>query len=565
MMDPRTRAYYQTHAETVAARFASVGCPFKKYHALAFPAGARVLDVGAGVGREVAALVSEGYVAYGVEPVEELRGRAARYFPQIAGRLVAGSLPEEMPSAEALGGPFDGILCSAVLQHVPRSRMFDTVFALKGLLRERGRALVSVPAARPGVVEERDGDGRLFTGITADELELLFERAGFASIGRWDGEDAGRRPGFAWVTVLFELRSAGESRPIDRVEAVLSTREKKVATYKLALIRALAAIAQTESHRARFGRDGMVRVPMAAIAERWIDYYWPLFDAGADLLPQMNGEWRAGAHKLGFAKELAALIGTYRRQGGMSGFAVDRRSGRMQGAATAQHRALVTKLRSTIRAGPVTYAGGAQGERMFGYERGDVLVAADLWRELSLMGHWIQEALILRWAELVSRLSSGEVTVDRVVARLLVAPEPARETAAARDVYLELSALECVWTGSTIRHGQLAVDHVLPYSMWRNNDLWNLLPTLAKVNGSKRDRLPSRRLLRGRRDAIVGCWEVTRNRLPARFAHEAAAQTGDLAASRSARADVDLARLFDALSEAVEVTAIQRACPRWEP
>lgn len=555
-VDERTRRYYELHGRELGEVYAGIESPLRRYFAMAFPPGARVLDIGAGVGRDVAELVSDGYQAWGVEPSEAFREYAVVRFPQTGDRIRAGSLPDDMPPADDLGGPFDGIVCSAVLQHLPRSKLFDAVFALRGLLVERGRVLVSIPVERPDLVDSRDERGRLFNGVTPDEIELLFERAGFASVGRWTSDDALGRAGHRWATLAMELRSSGGSRPIDHLEAVLSTREKKVATYKLALIRALCAIALTETRSVRFTADGAVRVPMQAIAERWVIYYWPLFDSNT-LLPQMNGESKAGRHLLAFSSELDALVTAYRRQGGLSAFAADRRAGELIEPARPLYTGLLKTLRQTIRVGPVTYAGGSLPSPMFKHDKGDVLVAASIWRELSLMGHWIQDALLLRWAELVSRLSSGEVSVETAIAHLLVSPDPDREAAAARELYLSQPSLKCVWTGSAVDRKSLAVDHVLPYSLWRNNDLWNLLPSHAKVNAAKSDKLPTRELLRARRDAIAHCWTLSREAFRLRFAAESRAQTGD--------ADVDLGRLFDALVESVEVTALQRACPRWEP
>ncbi|MFO1489432.1 MAG: hypothetical protein U1F77_05495 [Kiritimatiellia bacterium] len=48
--------------------------------------------------------------------------------------------------------------------------------------------------------------------------------------------------------MLFEKLAANADRPLDQVESVLN-RDKKDATYKLALFRALAEIAQTQYNR----------------------------------------------------------------------------------------------------------------------------------------------------------------------------------------------------------------------------------------------------------------------------------------------------------------------------
>jgi len=555
-MDPPTIRYYEEHAEAVAERHDSIASPVAKYFGPAFPRGARVLDVGAGVGRDLSALVREGYEAYGVEPTDGLRRCAVERHPELDRRLRAGMLPAELPSTESLGGAFDGILCSAVLQHLPRAQLFDCAFAFRTLLVERGRVLVSIPLGRSVGDDARDPTGRLFNGVTAEELELLFERLGFVSIGRWSDADGLGRAGHSWATLLFELRHSQASRPIDLIEAVLSTSERKVATYKLALIRALCDVALTQPHRARFREGRKVEVPIAAVAERWVLYYWPLFDSET-FLPQKGGDWNQRSHGLAFARELDALIQFYRATGGMSAFAVDRRDGAMPAHAQSLYGALTAKLKNTIHAGPVTYAGGSLDDRLFGYERGMILVESALWRELSLMGHWIQDALLLRWADLVHQLSKKDVRKDVVIARLLTVPTVERETAAARQVFATRSDVECVWTGRLLKPGSMAIDHVLPYSLWRNNDLWNLLPSHSQVNGQKSDKLPMREVLVKRRDYVLWCWTQSREGFPRRFDAEAKAQVGEPRLS--------LPRLFDVMAEAIEVTALQRGVQRWAP
>jgi very-short-patch-repair endonuclease len=53
---------------------------------------------------------------------------------------------------------------------------------------------------------------------------------------------------------------------------------------------------------------------------------------------------------------------------------------------------------------------------------------------------------------------------------------------------------------------------VIPFSLWRNNDLWNLLPAHPAVNNAKRDLLPSQSLLRQRREALQNWLDYVRLR-----------------------------------------------------
>ena len=54
-----------------------------------------------------------------------------------------------------------------------------------------------------------------------------------------------------WFTLLLELRSGGSVRAVDQIEGILN-RDRKVATYKFALFRALAEIATQEPRVGRW-------------------------------------------------------------------------------------------------------------------------------------------------------------------------------------------------------------------------------------------------------------------------------------------------------------------------
>ena len=66
---------------------------------------------------------------------------------------------------------------------------------------------------------------------------------------------------------------------------------------------------------------------------------------------------------------------------------------------------------------------------------------------------------------------------------------------------------ECVWSGKPLTRNLYDVDHVLPYSVWFNNDLWNMLPTDRIVNQQKKKhKIPSPQLIQKRADAIKSYW-----------------------------------------------------------
>ena len=214
-MDETTLHAYAAHASEIArrhgmARRAEGG--MERHLARAFDPDDRILDIGAGAGGDLAFLVAEGHQAYGMEPVAEMREEAVRAHPELEGRVFEGSLPDGLPDLAGLGGPFDGVVCAAVLQHLPRAALFDAVFSLRRLLRPGGRVLASIPTRRDDIDEEgRDPFGRYFSGVQAGELELLFQRAGFRTLDQWEEEDNLGLGGLQWATLLFELADDGKA------------------------------------------------------------------------------------------------------------------------------------------------------------------------------------------------------------------------------------------------------------------------------------------------------------------------------------------------------------------
>lgn len=191
---------------------------------------------------------------------------------------------------------------------------------------------------------------------------------------------------------------------------------------------------------------------------------------------------------------------------------------------------------------------------------GHVHMRGDVWREFCLLGHWIGEALVLRWAELVHEISRGRVPVASVVERLLVFPNTQRDQSHVRSLYAALPGLECVWTGISVKSGNLEVDHVVPFTLWHNNDVWNLLPASRAANNQKRDALVSRNTLLRRRDAVIGCWEHAHEWFGDRFSFEL---SRTLLGGRPC-GDNWQTTAFRALDEAIETLASQRGLPRWE-
>ncbi len=551
-MDQPTLNFYDRHAVETATRYRAVDqTAWRQQLQEAFPPGSRILDVGTGSGRDLAAMLEMGFNASGTEPVAAMRQESFKAYPELAGKVFDYGLP--LPEEANLGAAFDGVVCSAVLMHVPEAELFNTAVSLRHVLREKGKLWISVPAARPGLdAQHRDATGRLFKPLPAEYLVLLFEQLGFQLLKRWNNADLLGREGMEWHNFLFELDKA-RGQPLSRIERVMN-RDVKDATYKLALFRALSELGTMQSRQAEWLPSREVALPLRLISEKWFRYYWPIFEA-TEFIPQKNGEQPGCAKPVAFRKRQMQIIEAYRSRGGLSQFLMDLASGELPEPVRQQYQETLRSIGATIRDGPVVYTSG----NMFRYDKGRVVMDAGAWAEFCQLGHWIRPAVVLRWAEETHRISKGNVTVANALNRLVLNPTEERNVSAAKDVFDSMAEKRCVWTDEPLRAGY-AVDHVIPFSLWHCNDLWNLLPCDAQVNGRKSDKLPERGFLFQRKNAIVGCWEVVRQRHERRFEYELLNFTGQ---KQMAGNWQDAA--FQRLSEAVEVTAIQRGAERWRP
>lgn len=266
-MDLTTAQFYASNAPALADRYNAAGSTAARYFSQSFLPGSRVLDVGCGTGRELAALLAAGYDASGMDACPEMLAAAEQGYPALRGRVRRAALPEleGIPDASQ-----DGLLCWAVLMHLPEEQSFDVVFNLRRVLKPGGRLLISTPRTGPEVdeVTRRDSDGRLFNGVTPENWQFLLAKVGFRLLNRWDSDDSPGRPGRTWATQLFVLEGQAW-RSLETIEAILNC-DKKDATYKPALFRALAELATSSYHVARWRPDGRVAIPLRLVADKWL-------------------------------------------------------------------------------------------------------------------------------------------------------------------------------------------------------------------------------------------------------------------------------------------------------
>ncbi|MBT8343474.1 MAG: hypothetical protein KJO45_02040 [Sulfurovum sp.] len=106
-----------------------------------------------------------------------------------------------------------------------------------------------------------------------------------------------------------------------------------------------------------------------------------------------------------------------------------------------------------------------------------------------------------RWKETTYKLNQSNFATDKIDAMIYKTIFSDRKTNIGRK-YLP-DECQCVWSGKKLHRGKYDIDHILPYSVWFNNDLWNLLPCDPTVNGKKSDKIPSPILIKKQRNLII--------------------------------------------------------------
>ena len=97
-MDEATLEYYQKNAAVIAPSYDAASAGVSALFPFVFKPGQRVLDIGAGSGRDMARLLSLGIDAYGIEPSDSMRHEAAAAHPDLKTRLLAGHVPGGLPA-----------------------------------------------------------------------------------------------------------------------------------------------------------------------------------------------------------------------------------------------------------------------------------------------------------------------------------------------------------------------------------------------------------------------------------------------------------------------------------
>lgn len=311
-------------------------------------------------------------------------------------------------------------------------------------------------------------------------------------------------------------------------------RDNKSSTYKFALLRGTIDLIEDNSPFIAIKGD-RVHFPLGLLVEKWLLYYYPLVS-----VPQINR-----TTQLAFATSLQALVDFYELRGGFSSFYNDLKNKGIPEEIHSLFLTLVKKLAVTITQMPMKFIGTSvynQFYAIFQFESGkskktnsidaEYLIKSfgtfsiplAYYEAFQVLGSFIsgQDAILFKWAEFSVQASGHSLSISQVLNEVLKSPVTERDIAESKSLYRAIlqqdGKVRCVWSGDTI--SRYDIDHIIPFTIWKNNDLWNLLPARPDLNNQKRDKIPSPTLIDNRRELITHYWDLIHLHKTQRFQKE---------------------------------------------
>jgi SAM-dependent methyltransferase len=134
----------------------------------------RLLDIGAGSGRDAAHFAAIGHRVVAVEPVDAMREGAMKLHPSPTIEWLADALPS-LVHVRARGETFDAVLATAVWMHLDENERAEAMPAVASLVAPGGVLILSL---RHGPIPP----GRRMFDVSAEETIALAVRQGLACL-----------------------------------------------------------------------------------------------------------------------------------------------------------------------------------------------------------------------------------------------------------------------------------------------------------------------------------------------------------------------------------------------
>ncbi|WP_457596427.1 HNH endonuclease domain-containing protein [Hydrogenimonas sp.] len=313
-------------------------------------------------------------------------------------------------------------------------------------------------------------------------------------------------------------------------------------TYKFVLLKNVIDVCQKYDHLIRMERD-RVRAPLGLVVEGWMFDYLPFVFQGIrqqqargnvlnrkleELYERLFESFHLTRESHSWKDALITVRTAYRNR------ELEAEQSKILSAIAKESAVTITHMPMRY-AGPEPYGLFRPAKMSFPLPRKvpfdrEVSIASfdmfemdrDVYEIFRFLGQSLQgySTIARRWKEKTCLANPNLCLTESIVEEMIYGDvEDVRDTAMARK--LLPGNVECVWSGKRLSSKRVHIDHVLPYSVWHNNDLWNLMPTSPEINNRKRDKIPTPAFIEERKEYIEKYWELYLSRARELFRYQA--------------------------------------------
>ena len=293
--------------------------------------------------------------------------------------------------------------------------------------------------------------------------------------------------------------------------------------------------------------DEWVSYPFGLLIYYWVLYYYQIFDQPV-FIPQKNGASPSlkKGRNIAFRQQFQDVIEFYKDKGGLSQFRYDLIHSSIPGPAQRKTILLLRKIQHTVKDMPMKHFGYSMYNEHYSLvnynnhtirtpsyfglitEAGSFFIHPELHQLIEEVGSLIigKDSIINGWADFTAKAAqrnefTPSVSKEEVLSVLTKAVDIPRDITQVKSMLssVETAEFECVWSGTSLKES-FHIDHIIPYSLWQNNNLWNLIPVKSTINLSKSDRIPSPDLIHASAGRIKDVWKLYADRYERQFDQE---------------------------------------------
>lgn len=320
--------------------------------------------------------------------------------------------------------------------------------------------------------------------------------------------------------------------------------DKTSSTYKYVLLKSVIDASQRYDHLIRI-ENAKANIPLGLIIERWIFDYFPFVFKGIRQQHSQTSKILNKSIEEAY-EEIFTLLHLNRSDPWEQAYKAMQSAFRNTNQSSATAKAFLTlakELAKTIITMPMKFIGKEHYELFqpdstqygqiklqntqscnllfLNQEFGYFSISETHYNIFRYLGQNLYgtSTIALKWKEKTDALNDQTHESMHIIDRLSnddLAIE--RDTSDIRSILED--GMECVWSGKELTRKTSDIDHVLPFSVWFNNDLWNLLPSDKKINNQKRDKIPSPKLIEKRSGIIIDYWKLYEKKWNSRFNNE---------------------------------------------